>query len=83
MAPGFARERRARTFDGRLYSDYRPSGQTSFGGMFCSRYIKDECSRVASKAEFRAVHGQHERFVQETCLCRQFVRRVPGTGYRG
>ncbi|WP_223619090.1 hypothetical protein [Lysobacter sp. ESA13C] len=67
-----------------LYSDYSPYGQ-ALGSMLCFRNIKDEYEylRVASKNEFWAVHGRHERLGLETCLCEQFVRRVPGTGYRG
>jgi len=66
-----------------LYSDYSPYGQASLGSMLCFRNFKDEYLRVASKNEFWALHGRHERPVQETCLCGQFARRVPGTGYRG
>lgn len=66
-----------------LYSDYSPYGQRGFGSMLCFRNIKDEYLRVTSKNEFWAVHGRHDREVQETYLCEQFARRVPGTGYRG
>ncbi|ALN83201.1 hypothetical protein LA76x_5099 [Lysobacter antibioticus] len=66
-----------------LYSDYSPYGQASFGSMLCFRNIKDEYLRVTSKNEFWAVHGRHDRLVQETYLCGQFARRRPGTGYRG
>ncbi|MGO1001846.1 DUF6304 family protein [Lysobacter sp. CA196] len=66
-----------------LYSDYSPYGQGSFGSMLCFRNIKDEYLQVTSKEAFRAVHGRHDRLVQETYLCEQFARRVPGTGYRG
>jgi hypothetical protein len=66
-----------------LYSDYSPYGQGLFGDMLCFRNIKSEYLNVTSKKEFWAVHGREERQVQETYLCDEFKRRVPGTGYRG
>jgi hypothetical protein len=66
-----------------LYSDYSPYGHGLFGGMMCFRNMKDEYLRVTSKDEFWAVHGRQERMVQETYLCPDFARRLPGTGYRG
>jgi hypothetical protein len=38
---------------------------------------------VRTKKEFWSVSGRQDRFVQETYLCPEFERRVPGTGYRG
>lgn len=66
-----------------LYSDYSPYGQGLFGDMLCFRNIKPEYLKVTSKKEFWDVHGREERHVQETWLCDEFLRRVPGTGYRG
>lgn len=66
-----------------LYSDYSPYGHGLFGCMMCFRNLKDEYLRVRSKEDFWAVHGRQERMVQETYLCSDFVRRLPGTGYRG
>lgn len=66
-----------------LYSDYSPYGHGLFGCMMCFRNLKDEYLRVKSKDDFWTVHGRQERMVQETYLCPDFVRRVPGTGYRG
>lgn len=66
-----------------LYSDYSPYGHGLFGYMMCFRNIKDEYLRVKSKEDFWAVHGREERLVQETYLCPDFARRLPGTGYRG
>lgn len=66
-----------------LYSDYSPYGHGLFGSMMCFRNLKDEYLRVNSKDDFWAVHSRQERMVQETYLCSDFVRRVPGTGYRG
>jgi hypothetical protein len=66
-----------------LYSDYSPLGSGMFGGMMCFRNLKAEYLRVTSKREFWSVHGRQDRMVQETYLCPEFERRVPGTGYRG
>lgn len=65
-----------------LYSDYSPLGHGLFGGMLCFRNRKAEYLRVTSKREFWTV-GPCDRLVQETYLCPEFERRVPGTGYRG
>ena len=66
-----------------LYSDYSPFGYSSFGDMMCFRNIKDEYLKVKSKDDFWGVHDKFERKVQETYLCKEFKRRVPGKGYRG
>jgi len=66
-----------------LYSDYSPYGHASFGGMMCFRNLKTEYLKVKSKDDFWSVHDRYDRFVQETYLCPEFERRVPGTGYRG
>jgi hypothetical protein len=66
-----------------LYSDYSPYGHGLFGGMMCFRNLKTEYLRVTTKKEFWSVHGRQDRFVQETDLCPEFERRIPGTGYRG
>jgi hypothetical protein len=66
-----------------LYSDYSPAGHGLFGCMMCFRNIKAEYVKVRSKAEFWSVHDRCERLVQETYLCPEFARRIPGTGYRG
>lgn len=66
-----------------LYSDYSPFGHGLFGGMMCFRNLKMEYLQVTSKEEFWSVHGRQDRFVQETYLCSEFERRIPGTGYRG
>lgn len=65
------------------FSDYSPYGSTTFGGMLCFRNIKDEYVKVTCKNELWAVHDRFERQVQETYLCPEFQRRIPGTGYRG
>jgi hypothetical protein len=66
-----------------LYSDYSPLGHGLFGGMMCFRNLKEEYLLVKSKDDLWSVHGRQERMVQETYLCPDFARRVPGTGYRG
>jgi len=66
-----------------LYSDYNPAGHGLFGGMMCFRNIKAEYLQVKSKRDLFAVQERVDRLVQETYLCPEFSRRVPGTGYRG
>jgi hypothetical protein len=66
-----------------LYSDYSPYGHGLFGYLMCFRNLKEEYLRVTSKDEFWSVHGREDRLVQETYICAEFQRRVPGTGYRG
>ncbi|QDV21477.1 hypothetical protein Pan153_61650 [Gimesia panareensis] len=66
-----------------LYSDYSPFGCGAFGCMMCFRNLKQEYLQVKSKDDFWSVHDDFERLVQETWLCDEFERRVPGTGYRG
>lgn len=65
------------------YSDYSPYGHGLFGCMTCFRNIKAEYLKVTTKQEFWSLHGRQDRFVQETYLCGEFERRIPGTGYRG
>ena len=65
------------------YSDYSPYGHGLFGSMTCFRNLKAEYLKVTTKKEFWSVHGRQDRFVQETYLCPEFERRIPGTGYRG
>jgi hypothetical protein len=66
-----------------LYSDYSPYGHGLFGWMMCFRNIKQEYLKVKTKEDFWSIHSRQDRFVQETYLCREFERRIPGTGYRG
>jgi hypothetical protein len=66
-----------------LYSDYSPYGHGAFGCMMCFRNLKSEYLKVKSKADFWSVHDRYDRMVQETYLCPEFERRIPGTGYRG
>jgi hypothetical protein len=66
-----------------LYSDYSPYGSGMFGDMMCFRNLKAEYLRVTSKQEYLRACGPQVCRVQETYLCPEFERRVPGTGYRG
>jgi hypothetical protein len=64
-----------------LYSDYSPAGNGLFGSMMCFRNCKAEYLAVRSKHQMWAL--KCDRMVQETFLCPEFERRIPGTGYRG
>jgi hypothetical protein len=64
-----------------LFSGYNPGGHGLYGGMMCFRNIKSEYLQVKSKRDFFSVVGRQDRFVQETYLCSEFSRRVPGIGY--
>jgi len=66
-----------------LYSDYSPCGHGTFGGMMCFRNLKTAYLKVKSKADFWSIHNRYDRIVQETYVCPEFKRRIPGTGYRG
>lgn len=66
-----------------LYSDYSPYGNGLFGTMMCFRNLKQEYLKVTTKDDFWPLHDRYDRLVQETYLCPEFQRRVPGTGYRG
>jgi len=63
-----------------LYSDYSPAGHGLIG-ILCHREAKDQYLAVASKADYWSVPVTEE--VVETYVCGEFVRRIPGTGYRG
>ncbi|NUP07554.1 MAG: hypothetical protein HOW73_16015 [Polyangiaceae bacterium] len=65
------------------YADYSPCGHGLFGSLACFRGVKDEYLRVSDKAGIFAIWQRLTEFVQETYLCEQFRRRVPGSGYRG
>ena len=64
-----------------LFSGYNPGGHGLYGGMMCFRNIKSEYLQVKSKRDFFSIVGRQDRFVQETYLCSEFSRRVPGMGY--
>ena len=65
------------------YSDYNPAGHGLFGGLICFRNHKREyLSLTGKQAVFQLIEKTNE-IVQETYLCPEFEKRVPGTGYRG
>jgi hypothetical protein len=64
-----------------LYSDYSPYGHGSFGCLTCHRGHKSQYLAVRTKADY--FHVPATETVQETYLCPEFERRIPGTGYRG
>ena len=65
------------------FSDSSPYGHGLFGGLACFRENKAEYLSVKNKRDLFRVWDTMTEFVQETYLCREFQRRVPGTGYRG
>jgi hypothetical protein len=68
------------------FSDYSVYGSGMFGCIICYRCCKSEYLKVRDKDEYMEIMyryvDQVDR-VQETYLCPEFERRVPGTGYRG
>jgi hypothetical protein len=66
-----------------LYSDYSVYGHCLFGDMLCFRNAKAKYLEVRTKLQYLTMPVGPERDVQETFLCPEFERRVPGTGYRG
>ena len=64
------------------HSDYSPYGHRMFGGMACFRNLKEEYSQVKDKFDLFRILDKAE-VVQETFLCQEFEKRLPGTGYRG
>jgi hypothetical protein len=62
---------------------YSPYGHGLFGGLACFRGNKAGYRAVTGKDDLFAVWDTMTEFVQETHLCPEFERRVPGTGYRG
>jgi hypothetical protein len=66
-----------------LFSDYSPLGHGSFGQLRCFRNVKQDYLKVRSKADYWSLHDRYDRLVQETYVCADFDRRIPGTGYRG
>jgi hypothetical protein len=64
-----------------LFSDYCVYGNEIFGGMLCYRDNRAQYLAVKSKREYMKVYATEQ--VQETYLCPEFQRRIPGTGYRG
>lgn len=65
------------------FSDYSVYGHSVFGDMMCFRGNKEEYLSVRTKREYMAMRCGATELIQETYLCPEFARRVPGTGYRG
>ncbi len=65
------------------FSDYYPAGHGLFGCLACFRGNKQGYRAVKNKGDLFAVWDTMTEFVQETYLCPEFERRIPGTGYRG
>ena len=68
---------------GCLYSDYSVAGHGLFGNMMCYRNTKEEYLAVKNKIDYIDIMDKMTEDVQETHLCPEFKKRVPGTGYRG
>jgi hypothetical protein len=70
------------------FSDYSPYGHGLFGNMICFRankrgYLALPLGKDFDKDDYFDVMDTVSEMVQETHLCPEFERRVPGTGYRG
>jgi Family of unknown function (DUF6304) len=70
------------------FSDYSPYGHGLFGNMICFRANKVgyrflPLGEDFDKDDYFDVMDTVSEMVQETQLCPEFERRVPGTGYRG
>lgn len=65
------------------FSDYSPYGHGLFGALACFRENRNAYLAVKAKDDLFRIWNSMTEFVQETYLCPEFQRRVPGTGYRG
>jgi len=65
------------------FSDYHPVGYGAFGGLACFRDHKQEYLAIKDKVSLMHFFSKLTENVQETYLCPEFEKRVPGTGYRG
>ena len=65
------------------FSDYHPAGYGAFGCLACFRNNKQEYLSVKNKIELMNIFNKNAESVQETYLCPEYEKRVPGTGYRG
>ena len=73
---------------GCAFSDYSPYGHGLFGTMICFRTNKAGYLAIPQGEDFEKdayfdVMDTVSEWVQETHLCSEFERRMPGTGYRG
>ena len=65
------------------FSDYHPVGSGTFGCLACFRDHKQEYLALKGKSALMHFFSNSTENVQETYLCPEFEKRVPGTGYRG
>ncbi|MCB8965437.1 MAG: hypothetical protein H6660_00945 [Ardenticatenaceae bacterium] len=65
------------------FSDYFPAGSGLFGHMACFRDSKEAYRKVRGKGDLFQIWEKRTAYVQETFLCPDFEKRIPGTGYRG
>ena len=65
------------------FSDYHPAGSGTFGGLACFRDHKQEYLALKGKTSLMHFFNNRTENVQETYLCPEFEKRIPGTGYRG
>lgn len=65
------------------YSDYSVYGQGLIGPMMCYRDIAERYLQVTTKREFMNLMEDFTEIVQEIYQCPKYMRRRPGTGYRG
>lgn len=68
---------------GCAFSDYSIYGHGLFGSLACFRDNKDDYLAVRTKNGLARIWPTMTEYVQETFVCPQFQRRIPGTGYRG
>lgn len=64
------------------FSDYNPAGNGVFGCLACFRGNKAEYLKVRGKHDLIHIWDSMTEFVQETALCPEYRRHVPGAGYR-
>jgi hypothetical protein len=69
-------------------SEYSPYGHGLFGNLICFRankkgYLSLPSGEDFSKDAYFDVMETVSEMVQETYLCPEFEKRLPGTGYRG
>lgn len=65
------------------FSDYDPAGNGVFGCLACFRDNKAGYLKIRGKNDLIHMWKSMTEYVQETSLCPEYRRRVPGAGYRG
>ncbi len=64
-------------------SDYHPGGHRCFGDLACFRGARAAYEAVRTKRDLLRLWDARTEMVQETHLCPELRRRLPGAGYRG